>query len=177
MMTQQNAGDCQPEQQHESRLLVTSWSLHTLKGQPVLKLLASGKQYYGNNTVVNQDDFAWSDLPSEHGKWRGKITDCPIEFNVDGKGGIKQQITIALEKHSKITDGTYKSKGVMKSALEAAAKQVAGAEWLNGPGTANTLAHNFGAINPAATKPAAKQPEQPDASPTIAPKLRKMHLD
>ena len=92
-------------------LKVMSFSLHTLKGQPVMKMTCEGLSSFAPGDVVNADDFGqWI---CERATFRGVIDHVLVKFDA---GNVMQEITVNLEKHQWIDSGKYKKKGVAKAA-------------------------------------------------------------
>ena len=105
--------------------LVTAWSLHTIKGGPVLKLEVVGERYYQRGEVVSDADFGgWENESTSllrktmrpYG-FRGVIHDVKIDLDW-GDGGrpiTTQRIEILVEQHAMITSGLYKPRTVIRS--------------------------------------------------------------
>ena len=104
----------------DTRPVVTKWSLHTLGGNPVLKLECLGGRYYKRGEVVSHDDFqGWEECKIvERGgaiphQFRGSVS---VAYTDLQPGNVLiQRFEVAVEHHQAITSGAYRQRGVMQS--------------------------------------------------------------
>ena len=97
----------------DSRPTVTAWSLHTLKGQPLLKLQCTGERHYKQGEVVSDEDYAHG-LPAgeKWHKFRGTVQKAYVSLV---GGAVAQHVEIAVQRHVLIESGEYKLRGIAKS--------------------------------------------------------------
>ena len=95
-------------------ITVQSWSLHTLRGHPTLKLEATGEKCYQVGDVVSHEDFNWLDGLDTGGTFRGEIRDVRVAFTHDAGGTVKQHLEIAVTAHAMIQSGAYKPRSVVR---------------------------------------------------------------
>jgi hypothetical protein len=111
---------------HEQDIIVLRWSLHTTKGQAVLKLQAVGERTWQHGDIVSHEDFLWADGATRH-PFRAVVKDVRLTLIrvTNTTSLVGQNMELVLEKHALVDSGQYKPRTVKHSHPDEHARKTA----------------------------------------------------